>query len=749
MSARPSVSRQELYRSTLQEAAAGGAVLMGKLVAAARLALQSQEAEVRDLQERDALIESASLLRSCEAILCQGFAQALLQAFANPPGPQATNTRPRVDLHFDQLELMDDAQVQATVNRARVQQVATLATEIELAELNTLMGSLLGMHSVRAELNPLRPEAFVNALQAVLAQTQAAPRIQWQWLNAMSATLGQELSALYVQVSARLRLAGVVAVSYALASKGPLGALSGRPPGEKQALLTLDRLHGLLSGALVAQQDGQRVDQFAAQFSQQFDDSRSPAEGPASDFANTVPAALEALHEMQQVERVVQSLEQRRQAGAAQPGLSQDSVEGQRLLLRRGARDIAQALSLEVVTLMVENMAQDVRLLEPVRQLIRRLEPALLRLALVDQRFFTDKQHPARRLLQELTHRSMAFESLSARGFDDFVQGLQRTLSPLFSAPIESAEVFEQQLGRLQQHWSDDARPTEKGRDAAVQALQHAEARNLLAEGIAKGIENHPDAASVPTVVIDFLCGPWAQVLAQVRITQGVGSAADEKFGALIPALLWSAHPELARGNPAQLTRLLPRLLATPREGLDTIHYPGTGTSVFLEALMAIHQKAFHAAQATPAPEVQTRLPQAAARPRPVADGNPWLGPQEALASNFMELPESVLPLHPQLAPDLLSWEVAASDVELPLGTWVELWLKDQWVRTQLTWASPHGTLYLFTGAFGTTQSISRRMRDKMLAQGKLRLISGRPLDEGALDAVAQAAMRNSLDRLP
>ena len=164
---------------------------------------------------------------------------------------------------------------------------------------------------------------------------------------------------------------------------------------------------------------------------------------------------------------------------------------------------------------------------------------------------------------------------------------------------------------------------------------------------------------------------------------------------------------------------------------------------------MAIHQKAFHAAQARPAPEVQTRLPQAAARPRLVADGNPWLGPQEALASNFMELPESVLPPHASLAPDLLSWEVAASDVEMPLGTWVELWLKDQWVRTQLTWASPHGTLYLFTGSFGTTQSISRRMRDKMLAQGKLRLISGRPLDEGALDAVAQAAMRNSLDRLP
>ena len=577
----------------------------------------------------------------------------------------------------------------------------------------------------------------------------------------MSAALGQELRDFYVDVSARLRLAGVVSASYAVAGKilRDAAVSAGAPglpgaagvPGEQQALLTLDRLHWLLSGALVVQQGGNRVEQFAAQFSQQFDGDAGPLPGPASDFANTVPAALEALHEMQQVEQVVQSLEQRRQVGVIQKGPPDDSLEGQRLLLRRRARDIAQALSLEVVTLMVENMAQDARLLEPVRQLIRQLEPALLRLALVDQRFFTDKQHPARRLLQELTHRSMAFESFSAQGFDSFMQQLHRALSPLFKAPIENAELFEQQLRTLQQDWSEGARPTEKGHDAAVQALQHAEARNLLAEEIAKGIESHPDSHHVPTVVIDFLCGPWAQVLAQVRITQGAGSAADEKFAALIPALLWSAHPALARGNPAQLTRAVPRLLATLREGLDTIHYPGTGTSAFLEALMAIHQKAFHAAhEAVP---LEAQLPRATQRQRPVADGNPWIGPQEALASNFLELQEgpAVAPSPPPLAPDMLIAPEPPATVnwELPLGTWVELWLKDQWVRTQLTWASPHGTLYLFTGAYGATQSISRRMRDKMLAQGRLRLISGRPLDEGALDAVAQAAMRNSLDRAP
>ncbi|MFZ3127983.1 MAG: hypothetical protein WA136_08195, partial [Rhodoferax sp.] len=76
----------------------------------------------------------------------------------------------------------------------------------------------------------------------------------------------------------------------------------------------------------------------------------------------------------------------------------------------------------------------------------------------------------------------------------------------------------------------------------------------------------------------------------------------------------------------------------------------------------------------------------------------------------------------------------------------VELRINGQWMRTQLTWTSPHGTLFLFTSAVGTTQSMTRRSRDKLMAVGSLRIISGQPVVDGALDAVAQTAMRNSMD---
>ena len=778
---------QALYRAILEEAAAAGTVLMGKVVQAARQALQQQEAGLRDLRERDAVATAANQLRRCEPQLCSGYPAALLKAFVAPEGGKKAATLSVAEVHFDQLELMDDAQVLTSVTLARIQQSALLVAGANLSELDPLICSVLGLGAVRTEHNPLRPEVYVVALKDVVEQTQVPTSIQMLWFNAMSASLGSELRALYAATCVHLRKLGVVAVAYAspagfgghggvnqqrtgTAKRDPEAGLQTDPVpladgvtqparirlrGRDEALLTLDKLRRLLSGELNPLPQMSRVEQFSAQFAQQFEEGGDLAhQGPRTDFDATVPAALEALTEMKQVDRVVQSLEQRLGAVSASESPQAHSVEGQRLALRRSAKDIAQALSLEVVTLMVDNMARDPRLLEPVRQVVRNLEPPLLRLALVDPRFFTDKQHPARRLLHELTHRSLAFESSASSGFESFVSDLRAALSPLFEAPIESAEIFEAKLETLRAQWSRDTLESQKSHEVAIDVLQHAEARNLLAEKIARGVTSHPDSIKVPPVVIDFLCGPWAQVVAQARIKQGSGSAAAERFEALVPALLWSAHPDLARSSPAKLTRLVPRLLATLREGLDTIDYPATRTSVFLEALMAIHQRVFraHTAISNEAP-VAAGLPEAAAanRVHPVVDGDPWIAPEEALATNFVELqdnPVDAAPVEPALVEDLLQHTgiQAITDTDFSLGSWVEMWVNGQWQRTQLTWASPHGTLFLFTGVFGASQSMTRRSRDKLLASGRLRLLSGQAVDEEALDAVAQTAMRNSLD---
>jgi hypothetical protein len=170
---------------------------------------------------------------------------------------------------------------------------------------------------------------------------------------------------------------------------------------------------------------------------------------------------------------------------------------------------------------------------------------------------------------------------------------------------------------------------------------------------------------------------------------------------------------------------------------------------------MGLHQRAFRAnakgASEATAPETPVLThAQAGVGRHAVEDGEPWMAPEEAQASNFMDcldMPaESAAPV-PEPAGATEPMPIGEEVLDnLALGSWIELLADGQWVRTQLTWASPHGTLFLFTNGFGATQSMTRRSRDKLLTAGHLRLVSAKAVVEGALNAVAQTAMRNSVD---
>lgn len=764
-----------LYGATLEQAAQAGESIMATVLAVARQSLKDRATKARGLTERDHLELALKLLDSNSRALCERYPQTLTIAFRQAPSLGGEGAVAFSSLHFDQLELMDSAQVQESVELARAQQSAMLAAEAALAELNTYICATLGMKAVQPERNPLRPEVFVRALQSLLAQTQVTSLVRMDWLQHMSPALGKELSVLYSTLSLQLQDKGVKAAGYAVVrthegasrpgadSVQPSSRASSPAPAARQraqimrdreeTVLTLDRLRRLLVGELDHQSVVSGLESFSAQFSREFE---SGGDAPAAvDFEATVPAAFEALQEMKQVDHMMERIDKRRRVGgaggAAGLGYSQEVREH----LQRGTYGLGQALSLEVVALMVENISQDSRLLDPIRSVIRKLEPALLRLALVDPRFFSDKQHPARRLLQEITHRSLAYDAVDARGFDGFLKPLQRVVESLAGIQIEGAQPFEQVLQKLVQAW-DERKPPSK-LEETVKLLERAEQRNLLASKLAREIAARPDTQNIPAGVLDFLYGPWAQVMAHARITDGSGSDDPGQYRDLVSALLWSVQPELTRKNSQKLTRLVPKLLGKLRTGLDLIEYPSLKTSAFFELLMKLHQQAFR----PPAKAAEPPRPDSM-RPGLFDEGDSWLAPVEAKVSGFMEGPaqmapsplsasaltEAAAPTHvlAELAPVMDKPVVVPADVCLPVGAWVELLTNGAWIRTQLSWASPLGTLFLFTSAYGSTQSMTRRTRDKLLAADTMRIVSGQPIVDGALDAVAQTAMLNSID---
>ncbi len=771
----PSGLHAPLYQRIVEDVLAGARPLMERIAEATRMSLQQRLDQARTPGEHHAMLEARQQLMRLNGVMSERYPEALRKALEQQSGHKEEKaTRSLFSVHFDELELMDETQISDSVERARARQVLASAVEGPLADLDALVCAALGQPQVRPEHNPLRPDAFLQALQTVVSQMQVTDQVRHDWMGQMAQALGKELRALYIAQTERLKQSGVQPVGYAMRQAngqyvyvapteggaspgfgfeagpahdvGPIDPINHTAPATADPLLTLGRLRRLLLGELdepaAPEQAPAAPETFAERFSREFE---HPAplphiDPPATDFAMTVPAAFEALQEMNQVGQMMERLgSQRAQAaGTADTGGTPATPP------RQHTGGLAQALSTEVVALMVDNIARDTRLLWPVQQFVRALEPALMQLALTDTRFFSHKEHAARRLLQDITDRSLAFDSTEAPGFQSFMRSLMNIAGPLSTATVEGPEDFEQVLQQLHAKWAQKEQVRKQERLRAIEALEHAERRHLLAAQISREIWLLPDIGKVPDAVSRFLLGPWAQVMAEARLADTTHSTDPGRYHELVEALIWSTQPELTRKNTGQLARLLPKLLAKLREGLASIDYPADRTEAVFELLMQLHQQAFKPGPraAAPAPRAE---PPAQPQTAPLGDDDPWVAPSEAKESGFMESSQAPESESPELAPTPASGSAPALP-PLAIGSWVNLLVAGRWERTQLSWIGSHGNFFLFTSASGHTQSMTLRLVDRLIQQGAMHIIAQQPVVDGALDAVAAAAMRNSVD---
>jgi hypothetical protein len=632
-------------------------------------------------------------------------------------------------LRFDDFQFLEEEQIDANIEFALTEQEISRAVDDVLPTLNSMVSSLLGWMTVQPHLNPLKPESFVYALRESLLEHVPIDAARTAIMTPAAGMLGVSMRQLYKEISEWLKSQGVEPVGPVLPS-GSGGAAS--KPVENsvtRTLLTLDKLRRLLSGEL----------------------DPGPLNGNIKDFTHTVPASFVALEDMKLMEPMMKRLAERASQSAAaktdgHPTKVADSSAQQE---KSKSKKLGRELGEEVVRLMLESLTKDHRMLAGVRKSLKQMEPVLMTLSQSDARFFSERQHPARQFMDKMTNRSLAFTSADQPGYAHFQKSLENSVNVLTGGGGD-AQSFARVLRKLEEVWSREEHEQRQRAEEAARGLLHAEQRNLLGQRLSEDFAERLKNKKVPEIVAVFLRGPWAQVVAESQLQCADGAADADGFLGLVDDLIWSVQLRLARRNRTRLVDMVPGMLVKMRQGLSLISYPEERIPAFFDELITFHEQAFEGARPSPLADTEDK-PGAADMSAVETVGIPvdefWMAQSEATDSGFMQVSQALPPAVDEAEVIDPAAQNAWSAHNLLTGSWVDLALGGAWVRAQLTWASPHKTLFMFISSGGMAHSMSRRTMDRLRGLGLIRLISDGRVVDHALDAVAQAALRNDLKK--
>lgn len=807
-----------LLQQCLAEALEDAPAMLGRCIDVAVVGLQEAEKRCMDVAQRDRLATAWWRMRQEKEGWVVDYPQRLREAFAVPTDAP-TSSRTTLLSESAYLSLVEDDTVTESIESARLLQTLLPPLEQELKVLDALMSSLQGLATVQADMNPLRPAVFVRALREMMALDESDSQLRALWLRHCGTAIGHELKGLYARLTLVLQRANVQEAGYrvrllaeapgaaarsaasaARASRGVGPAAtewhpSGQAPLEYRGDSTGEAHFGdhvpdmPQLARLQTPVDNQHLHNFLERGGQRYEQTLAP------EYYEQVSEELAAIEAFAAIPTLDESMVVRRSeqykslpvvdrpARAVDIGtqLSQKTWgdfaaahERARVLmqLKQKAERVAQAMGLDVVRKLVNQVAQDPLLLAPVREAVVALEPSLLRLAMANPRFFSEDAHPARRLVECVAQRSFRYNDEFATEFAEFFGPVQQAFNALNELETEDPQAFAIALDELLQEWEAQDRDDEAAKDNNLQAIRHAEARQTLADQVAWDLSQRPDVDHAPGFILDFLYGPWALAIASAQLNAGRGETDPGGYRKVVSNLLWSTKKEVTLRLPAQLLEMVPGMLKTLHAGLASLGKTPEETKPFFDALMRLHQPVLglrrararaDASASNPVPldsssmsmELDETLPATPEQRKPRKAAQPWLGRVELEAAGFEDtLPTDFSELTEGRAASgadqavVSSFNEAESEADIPFdaitllaglreGDWVDLYSHREWLRAQLVWASTRGTLFMFVSRGGRPHSMTKRSCERLIANRLLRPVDAQSVVRKAIEAIA------------
>jgi hypothetical protein len=224
-----------------------------------------------------------------------------------------------------------------------------------------------------------------------------------------------------------------------------------------------------------------------------------------------------------------------------------------------------------LVGMLFEFILNDDNLAIPMKALIGRLQIPVLKVALMDHAFFSQKGHPARQLLNELSTAGIGWSSGRELKRDALYEKVESIIERILGQFEQDLQLFEALLAELRTFISKDRRRTQMV-EQRLRENESGRARTEEARSeVRKRVAHKMGGLRIPQSVAEFILNVWQRVLIHVHVREGSESKAWRMMLGALDSLLWCSQSLKADDDRAHRKELRRHLEGELQRGLALI----------------------------------------------------------------------------------------------------------------------------------------------------------------------------------
>ncbi len=678
-------------------------------------------------------------LRVKQTEVSKAFYDFIKQGFAEALGKKSFEQEEQSinELSLDSLSLVEESDLEERIALDSMSSKAVKRNKLAIDNIGQRLNAVSISAVINDENNPLAPEQITQGISHCLQNIDIDTEFKLVIFKFFERSVIDELDLIYQKINQYFIEQGILPDLKLVPVKQRASQYIQRSSDTKQQDVHVDENTG---GVPAGNDQLTNGEQLFSVLSQLLSQNRS------ADINHTIPAqpvveTPELINVLSQLQSTIAASSDNQLRDIRLHIGSQINSENNQPITR-GSLEQANDDMIDVVTMLFDFILDDENLHSEIKATISRLQIPILKVGLSDKTFFSDRQHAARLLLNELAHAGLSWEP-NDKAAAPMLKKIQQVVELICNDYVDQKNFFAPLLENFRQFRGEYRRTSlifERRTKEAEEGKAKTETARLNVNNELKKICKNK---KVPEIAKAIFKNVWSHVMFLESLRKD--SKGWDTVVKIARMLIWSLQTKNTQSDLEKLNRFIPAIVKNLKLGFDKISYSPIDASRLLDQLEKLHREVI--AQTKIAIEEASKDEIIRLKPQSLID-EPIIEPaksskvseetvEEIVVEDVAFSPQEVGLVEPKPANIEISKENRQTIESFSAGSWFELKIDQEFRKTKLAAKISSTGKYIFVNRSGV--KVAEFFTDELAAAyqlGEIKLLDDEALFDRALKAV-------------